>query len=310
MRNRASFMVTAGLLGILAVGPLGAGQGQAPPGQGQAGEDKERDADGEAIRKAAREFGDAFAKGDAKSLASHWTPQGEYEDERGEVLRGQADIEKAYAELFKDKSQGTIEIDVRSIRFPSRDSAIEEGFLRHTPSGAGLPASTLYSAVHVREGGAWKIALAREWAAGQDRLGDLAWLIGSWEGGPKGQEVGMKFERDGTTPFIIGRFTKKNEGRVVTGTMKIGLDAGRGQLRSWHFDNDGGHGQCLWIRDGSRWVLDAIGALPDGTETAAVNVLARLGTDEFTWRSMDRVAGGEPLPDTLPVKLTRVRAQK
>ena len=92
--------------------------------------------------------------------------------------------------------------------------------------------------------------------------------------------------------------------------MKIGLDGQRGQIRSWHFDEDGGHGQCLWIRDGKTWVLDAIGALPDGTETGAVNMLSRLSNDELTWRSIDRVVGGKALPDTMPVKLTRVRDKK
>ena len=38
--------------------------------------------------------------------------------------------------------------------------------------------------------------------------------------------------------------------------------------------------------------------------------LARIGPDEIVWRSVDRVVGGEPLPDTIPVKLARVRDPK
>jgi len=300
---------------VLAIGVIAARDRQdARPGaDGTAAKESapSTEKDREAIRKSAEDFARTFEQGDAKAAAAHWTVGGEYISDDGASVRGRENIEKAIAELFKDKSRARLEVDIRSIRFPSRDSAVEEGFLRHTPDGPGLPGSTQYSTVHVREDGKWLIAYSREWGAGQDRLGDLAFLIGKWEGGPKGQEVNASFEKDSTGPFILGKFTRKSEGKTATtGTMKIGLDAQRGQIRSWHFDNDGGQGQCLWLRDGNRWVLDAVGALGDGTETAAVNVLARLGNDELTWRSIDRVVGGEPLPDTAPVNLKRVRESK
>jgi hypothetical protein len=53
-------------------------------------------------------------------------------------------------------------------------------------------------------------------------------------------------------------------------------------------------------------VLDSAGVLGDGTPTAAVNILGRAGADEITWRSIDRVMGERALPDTAPVRLTRV----
>lgn len=273
--------------------------------------DKKRDADVAAIQKSAEEFTAAFNKGDAKAIAAMWTDMGESHEASGEVTVGPVEIEKAYAAHFKDSPKGTIEVDIRSIRFPSRDTAIEEGLLRFTPEGPGLPTSTMYTASHVREDDQWKLAYSREWGAGQDRLGDLAFLIGKWDGGLKGESIGISFEKDGDNPFIVGRFTRKADGKLITsGTMKIGFDAQRGQIRSWHFDADGGHGQCLWIRERDHWVLDAIGVLGDGTETDAVNILSRLSNDEITWRSIDRVVGGEPLPDTVPVKLIRVRDKK
>ena len=75
-------------------------------------------------------------------------------------------------------------------------AAIEEGILRFTPDGPGLPTSTMYTASHVREDGTWLLAYSREWGAGQDRLGDLAFLIGKWEGGPKGQTMMLSFDKD------------------------------------------------------------------------------------------------------------------
>ena len=116
----------------------------------------------------------------------------------------------------------------------------------------------------------------------------------------------------GTTTVVLDARTLavKRQFRSLSGTIRISHDPQTGQLRSWHFDDNGGHGQSLWIRDGNRWVLDAVGVQPDGTETAAVNVLVRINNDAFTWRSLDRVAGDEALPDTPPVKLTRVAASK
>lgn len=89
--------------------------------------------------------------------------------------------------------------------------------------------------------------------------------------------------------------------------MRIGLDPQSGQLRSWHFDADGGHGQALWHRDGNRWVMDAVGVLGDGSPTTAVNLLGRVGADDITWQSIDRVLGEQSLPNTAPIKLTRAR---
>jgi uncharacterized protein (TIGR02246 family) len=273
--------------------------------------DNKRDADIAAIQKSAVAYETAFNMGDANAIAAMWTDMGESHEADGDVLVGRAEIEKAYAAHFKDSPKGSIEVDIRSIRFPSRDTAIEEGLLRFTPEGPGLPTSSLYTVSHVKEDGVWKLAYSREWGAGQDRLGDLAFLLGKWEGGPKGQSMVLSFEKDEDNPFIVGKFTRKADGKLITsGTIKIGLDAQRGQIRSWHFDNDGGHGQCLWLRDDKNWVLDAIGVLADGTETGAVNILSRLSNDEITWRSIDRVVGSNALPDTVPVKLTRVRDKK
>jgi uncharacterized protein (TIGR02246 family) len=294
----------------LAACAIGGGHGQ-PARSPEPTPQESRDTDREAIRKTGEAFAAAFEKGDLKAVAALWTDAGEYVAEDGVNLRQRAEIEKAFTEVFKGAASAKVEVDVRSIRFPSRDMAIEEGFLRHIPNGPGLPSSSRYQTVLVRENGKWLIAHSREWGADQDRLGDLGFLIGRWEGGPKGEEVSLSFSKDPDGPFINGRFTRQVAGKAgPTGTIRIGLDAERGQVRSWHFEADGGHGQCVWVRDGDKWVLDAVGIRGDGTITGAVNILSRLGQDEIVWRSTDRVVGGEPLPDTVPVKLMRVREPK
>jgi hypothetical protein len=64
------------------------------------------------------------------------------------------------------------------------------------------------------------------------------------------------------------------------------------------------------VRDGSRWVLDAIGVAGNGADTASVNLLGRVDNDNLTWRSIDRVMAGQTLPDTPPLRLKRVVESK
>jgi len=269
----------------------------------------DRLADRDAIKQSAREFTQAFERGDAKAAAAQWTENGEYSDDIGTVIRGRANLEKAFSEHFQNRPKGKIEIDIQSIHFPSRDMAIEEGTIRTRGNGNELPTSTRYSTLHVREDGKWKVAVSREWGIGQDRLDDLSWIIGSWKGKVNNQDVTVAFEWSDNRQCINGRFAKTIDGKAESaGTMRIAVCPQRGQLRSWHFDADGGHGQSLWLRDGNNWVLDAIGVSADGLETAAVNIIGRINANEFTWRSIDRVVGDHALPDSVPVKLARVSA--
>ena len=318
MRIKVLVILAGGVFAaVTAIGVFAAREGQArqaPPtadrgaAEPAAKDDKAPDAASEAIRKSAREFEKAFASGDAKAVAAFWTEAGEYYEDSGVELRGRAAIEKAYAELFKEKPKGKLEMEILAIRFPSPDTAIEEGILRLRYPGAELPTSTRYSVQHVRSGDGWKVAIAREWGADEDKLDELHWLIGKWSAKTKTGEVLLSFEWDENKTFIRNKFTVKQGDKVVSaGTQMIGTDPKTGQLRSWMFDVEGGNGQCLWIRDGNRWLLDSVGELPDGTDTAAVNVLTRINDDEFVWRSIDRALGSTDLPDTDPVKLTRVK---
>jgi len=315
MKNRVPLFAAGGLFAAVVAGWISHGNGQTTRTEAvqnksgsAAGDDQDRPADREAIRQAAREFADAFAKGDAKAAAAHWTDRGEYQDDSGELLRGRAEIEKTFADHFKYKPGGKLELRVHSIRFPSKDSAVEEGVIRVVSDGKQFPSSTLYTSIHVREDGKWKIAYSREWGAGQDRLEDLEWLLGSWKGSVGGNQVVLIFERDEKRPYIMGRFAKTVDGKVKEqGTMRIGIDHQRGQIRSWTFDDDGGHGQALWLRDGNNWVMDAIGVGGDGLDHESVNIIGRTNNNEFTWRSIDRVVGDQELPDTAPVKLVRTQ---
>jgi uncharacterized protein (TIGR02246 family) len=304
MRNRSFVWLIAALAAALVVVPLlprGASDEAKKPAE-------DRAADREALRQTLAEFARAFEKGDAKAVAAFWTEEGEYEDEDGEVTRGRDALARAYEDYFKRNKDVKVEAKITSIRFLGRDTALEEGTFT-VKAAAGEPITSSYTALQVREKGRWQLARLREWPP-EDAvsLKDLAWLIGTWRstGGDRTAEV--RYAWDETKKFIHARFTAKEKGKVVgSGLQIIGRDPGDGGIRSWVFDGEGGLGEGSWTRDGDTWTVESTGTLADGRRSTSVNVLRRLGPDEFTWQSQRRTADGEAGPDTVPVKVRRVK---
>ena len=279
------------------------------PANPTAQENRDQAADREAILKSAREFEAAFNKGDAKAVAAMYSENGESRA-AGRTMVGRAAIEQAYAEFFKANPGASVEVLVKSVRFPAKDVAVEEGLLRFPLGPKGLPATSAYVALHGREGGGWKVALSSEGGAGEYRLEDLDWLLGEWTGKGKDADLKLTFTRDPKKPVVTGTFTRTPAGKEpVIGSVRVSLDPETGQIRSWGFEDDGAHSQALWHCDGKAWVLDQRGVLADGTPVAERIILQRVGPDAVTWRAVDRVAGGESLPDTPPMRLNRAKAK-
>jgi uncharacterized protein (TIGR02246 family) len=296
-------VLAGGLLAVLGAG-LFAGKDDS-----KADLDKARQGDREAISKLFQEFSKAFAKGDPKAIAALYTDRCEYYDANsGEVFRGQGEIERAYADLFRKFPGSKMEAQNQSVRFLGRDTALDEGLVRLQPAGSEVPLSSRYSCLCVREDGRWKVALVREWGATEDSLEDLHWLLGDWIAKSKDREVQMSFRWNENKTMILNQSTVKEGGRVISsGTQRIRLDPQTGQIHSWTSDQTGGHGQAFWVRDGSSWLVDAVGLLADGIETSSVNIMTRIDNDHFTWRSVDRRIGGEELPPTDPIKVVRTK---
>lgn len=267
--------------------------------------------DEDVIRAQAAEFAALFAKGDAKGIAATWTEQAEYADDANVILRGRTALEAAFSKFFSEHPGAKIEFRIDSIRFPSRDLAIEQGLSVTTTDAAELPSSTRYLVVHVREDGQWLTAIGKEWGADEDKLEDLAWIIGDWSAaGPHG-EARFAYKWTPNKSAIEGTFEIVKDGKPLTsGRQHIIRDPQTGVLRSWTFDDAGGHGETSWTRDGDRWVLEASGVAADGASTSAVNVLTRLADNEYLWRFESRTHGGVELPHPEPIKLTRATAAK
>jgi uncharacterized protein (TIGR02246 family) len=294
---------------VPSVGQTQAKQPDKPP-QGKASTDAKdsKHADDEAaIRKANEDFIKAVEKGDAKAVAAAWTEEGEYIDDDGTTLRGRAAIEAAYAKAFARKKNAKVNITIDSIRFPSKDTAIEEGFAKRYMGDDDHPTCSRYSVLHVREGGRWLMAVLREWPDEGVSLQDLDWLIGTWEAKTDEAEVRTTYAWDANKNSIRCAITIKGKGRTVSATQFILKDPRSGQLRSWTFDDDGGFGDGAWTHDSKRWVIEASGVEADGGELTARNILTPVDNNTFTWQSTQRTLDGEELPNIPPVKVTRVK---
>jgi uncharacterized protein (TIGR02246 family) len=277
---------------------------KAQPAKGNA-----QETDREAIAKAARSFIAAFENGDAKAVAAHWTESGEYVSDDGTTIRGRADIEKEYAELFaKKKMAAKVAVDVDSIRFPSRDTAIEEGHFK-IRYGKELAVASKYTILHVRENGKWLMAVVREWPNDGATLRDLDWLIGAWTAKRGDTEITTTYQWWGGKSFIRMDITIKDKNETVKGFQMIGKDASTGQLRSWTFDPDGSFGEATWSREGKKWVLDSAAVMNTGEVQTATNIITHLDEDTFTFQSVQRTVGDADAPDIGPVRVARVKAK-
>jgi hypothetical protein len=157
------------------------------------------------------------------------------------------------------------------------------------------------------------MASVQEWVPDPQELvtvKDLEWMLGTWTATGPEAEVKITFTWDEDRAFLRGRYVLTKGDRVLNaGTQVIGKNPGGG-LRSWVFDKNGGFGESVWFRDENSWVMEAVGTLPDGSETTAVNIMIPLGKDEFTWQETGRTVAGVEIPDKPPVKVTRVKAEK
>jgi uncharacterized protein (TIGR02246 family) len=267
-----------------------------------------RKADRAEIQAQAERFLKAFESGDAERVASFWTADGELIGDDG-TYRGRAAIEKAYRELFGTKEKRKAEIERESLRFPSHDTAIEEGRFKVRVDRAE-PTASRYSILYVREGGQWLMAVVREWPAEPVSLHDLDWLIGSWVAKRDDAEVQTTYEWMWDRSYIRAEFTIRQKDRTLRGFQMIGLDPASKELRTWTFESEGGFGEATWTRDGKKWVMESAGRLTDGSTLAATIILTPLDQDSFTWQAVKRSLDGEEVDNLPPVKVTRVKPKK
>src|SRR5690349_12112600 len=104
----------------------------------------------DAIRKSAKEFAEAYGRGDADALAAQWTKDGEYNIGQ-DTVKGRDAIAKLYAEFFKVHTGSKMTVKIDSIRVLAPTVAIEKGTAAVSDSQNGPPSSSGYEAIHVKQ---------------------------------------------------------------------------------------------------------------------------------------------------------------
>jgi uncharacterized protein (TIGR02246 family) len=268
-------------------------------------------ADEAALLKNAEAFVAAFDKGDAKTLAAFWTPDGDYTDQAGRRLAGREAIEKAFTEFFAENKGLKLRIDIDSLRFVGADAAIEDGTTAVIHPD-GLPASRArYTIVHARKDGKWYLDSVREApytpSSNYENLRGLEWLIGEWaDEANQGEAARISFNWTDNQNFVVSNFATTMKGAVIAGgTQWIAWDPANKAVRCWIFESHGGFGEGAWSGGGNAWTVKTTIVLPDGKKATATNTVTRVDADTITWEVKDRAHDGKPLPDIKPTRMKR-----
>jgi uncharacterized protein (TIGR02246 family) len=264
-----------------------------------------------AIRKAVEAYVAAFNQGDAKALSALWSPEAVYTNRlSGEEVVGREAIEEQFASLLADAKGARMEATTDAIQFVSPNVAIEHGTAKVILPDQD-PEESAYSAVYVRRDGQWLLDRVSEEqvpvvASHYEHLKDLEWMIGTWVDQDDEARIETTCSWTRNQNFMTRSFMVVVADRVeMAGMQIIGWDPAAQRIRSWVFDSDGGFGEGVWSRKGNAWHVQTSGTLPDGSRSSSVNIMSILDQDSFTWQSVNRVAGGEILPNIDEVIVVR-----
>ncbi len=306
-----TLLAGAGLALMATAGPQAV---QNPPAAGAAAPAAPANPEETPIRALQDAFVKAYNAADAKALSDFFTDDAEVIDSAGEATRGRAEITAMYTESFKDAKGLKLESTSESIRFLTPDVARVEG--QSLLSGGGAIDTTeagTFAALMVRRDGRWRLAELRDYPASAedissyDHLKELEWMVGDWVDESPNSKIQSSIRWAVNDSFLIRNFSVEIEGEPsMDGTMYIGWDPQTGQIKSWVFDSEGGHGEGLWTRVAEgRWVVKAHGVTRDGRPNSATQTHTVVNKDSVKITSIDRIIGGETAPDIVDVLMVR-----
>jgi uncharacterized protein (TIGR02246 family) len=270
-----------------------------------------------AEEKPIRDLVDAFARAysapDLNALATCFTDDANVVDSAGESTRGKPAVVEMYASSLEENPNLKLEPKVEEIRFVTPDVARVEGQTRLSTDTGDASEYTRYSSLVVKRGGKWLVAEIREYPAPveevspYDRLKELEWMVGDWVDESESVKSSSTVRWADNQSFLIRTYQVEVKGEKETsGTVFIGWDPQTGQIKSWLFDSNGGHGEGLWTRTGEKeWVVKAQGVLRDGRPTSATQIHVILNNDSVKTSSIDRIIGGQIAPDIADVVMVR-----
>jgi len=257
-------------------------------------------------------FSKAYSTADAKALSDFFTDDVVVTDPEGSETRGKTAVADMYAGSFQENPGLKLESEVAEVRFITPDVARVEGRSRLSSTGDAAE-FTRFSSLLVRKDGKWQAAEIREFTAPAEdvapyeRLRELEWIVGHWvdDGGNNKVEADVRWADNNS--YLVRTYNAQVQGeKASSGTMFIGWDPQSGQIKSWNFDSEGGHGEGLWTRTNeNEWIVKAQGVLRDGRPTSATQIHTILNKDSVKTNSIDRIIGGQIAPDIIDVVMVR-----
>jgi uncharacterized protein (TIGR02246 family) len=271
--------------------------------------------------KAALQGVEAFAKfyaaANAQAMGELFLDDCSLVDPDGNATRGKAAVVALYATSFQETPGLKVEPSVEEVRFLTPEVARVEGRSRLSSGKGDASEFTRFSSLLVRRDGQWRIAEIREYAAPAadvtpyERLKPLEWMVGDWVDESDNNRVQSSVRWADKQSYLIRTYNIEIEGvKSSSGTMFLGWDPQSGQIKSWVFDSNGGHGEGLWTRTAeNEWVVKAQGVLRDGRPSSATQIHTILNKDSVKTSSIDRIVGGEIAPDIRDVVMVRKAPQ-
>jgi hypothetical protein len=228
-------------------------------------------------------------------------------------VRGKAAIVEMYASALEENPDLKIEPKVQEVRFLTPDVARVEGQTRLSTDTGDASEYTRFSTLLVKRDGKWLVAEIREYPApvedvtSYDRLRELEWMVGDWVDESDNVNSSSTVRWAENQSFLVRTYQVEVKGEPAkSGTVFIGWDPQTGQIKSWLFDSEGGHGEGLWTRTGEKeWIVKAQGVLRDGRPTSATQIHVILNNDSVKTSSIDRIIGGQIAPDIADVVMVR-----
>jgi uncharacterized protein (TIGR02246 family) len=264
------------------------------------------------IMRQAQAYVEAFQKADAKALAEFWTLDGDYVNLEGHEFKGRKAIAEDFARVFAESKNMSLRIEVLSLRFPTPDTAIEDGVTSVMAPDAAVPSRARYTNFLVKVNGQWLLSSVRETEYmppnNYEYLRPLEWAIGEWVQDTKEAHVArVAFDWSPDRNFILGvRAVGVKDLLMDNGSQRIGWDPAAKQIRSWSFEADGGFGEAAWKQEGdNKWVVTMSSVLRSGSLMISTTTITRADPDTLTWQITDQKLDGKPLPDSAVITMKR-----
>ena len=268
--------------------------------------------DDASVRRMAAALVSSYNAHDAKAFSGAFTADGEYVDEKGTAFHGRKAIEAEFGDFFRANPATSIAVEVAATRTLAPAIIAADGRTRFTRARGETAISGHCHLICAREGEKWSVASLHEIAdadarpSHHDQLEPLAWLIGEWiEEGPQ-SHVHFSCRWDEGGAFLIRDFSVQVGGqKTITGTQRIGYDPVTGHLKTWVFDSAGGYADGYVLRDGTKWLAHTSGVTSDGKMASGTNVFIPVDKHRMGWQAIDRIIGGEQVPDVEKVTVVK-----